>query len=707
MQNGRNHIFVFGDFELDTAERQLKRGGNLVPLTPKAFDTLVLLIQNGGRLVRKEDLLKQIWADAIVEEANLARHVWMLRKALGDSDEDAFIETVPKVGYRFVAKVTESGTAKQQELAPAGIPVSPSSPPPSVQRETSPRRSLVVVVVLAVLVLGSVGVVRWSRAGQPSPPAPTGLTLLTDGTHDDLAGYWTNDGRVSFSRAISSTRVESWTMNGDGTGLRRANGQIPTLLTGRWSPDGRKVVFWKENGGPATFLANADGTGEIALPFKAGNLDWSPDGATFVYQARDATDAALYLYTLATGDSLYLTRGLSGADPSFSRDGKQIAFTSWRDGNVEIYVMDADGSNVRRITNHPAFDNYAVFSPDGTQIAFQSNREDEHIEVYLKNLHDDSPPRRLTKSAGQSGLMPKCWSADGTRMLVYTTNEKGHEQIAILAVDPWPARVLWTDEQADLASPQLASDGQRLLYEARLPDQSIELRVTEIQTKRTAVLHRTERGYALNVRLTPTWSPDNTSIAFSEKTGGNSDIFVVKPDGTGLRKVTNNPLLDTSPVFLSATEIAFVRDAYGTAQMYRVNLADGAERRLTGKAGYEMSPALSPDTFHLAFAGDRELRGADIYLLDIRHPNDEMRLAARPMQDTSPSFSPDGKRLAFVALGDGNSEIYLMNADGTGLFRATRTLADESGPVFSRDGRSIIFSSNRSGRFALYQMDVQ
>jgi Tol biopolymer transport system component len=89
---------------------------------------------------------------------------------------------------------------------------------------------------------------------------------------------------------------------------------------------------------------------------------------------------------VATGESVSLTPGISSADPSFSNDGTQIAFTSWRDGNPEIYVMRADGSNVRRVTSHPAFDNYPVFSPDGTQVAFQSNREDEHVEVYLQNL---------------------------------------------------------------------------------------------------------------------------------------------------------------------------------------------------------------------------------------------------------------------------------------------------------------------------------
>src|SRR5437867_2899809 len=105
-------VYEFGPFRLDQAERLLSRNGEPVSLTPKVFDTLLLLIQNAGHLVEKEELMKAIWPDSFVEEANLNRSISTLRRALGEApNEPRYIETVPKRGYRFIAAVTESETA--------------------------------------------------------------------------------------------------------------------------------------------------------------------------------------------------------------------------------------------------------------------------------------------------------------------------------------------------------------------------------------------------------------------------------------------------------------------------------------------------------------------------------------------------------------------------------------------------------------------
>ena len=99
--------YAFGDFRLDEAERRLVRGGAAVHLTPKAHDLLVTLVRHAGRLVTKEALLAEVWPDAFVEEGILAVHVSTLRKALGDASRPpAYIETVARSGYRFIAPVT-------------------------------------------------------------------------------------------------------------------------------------------------------------------------------------------------------------------------------------------------------------------------------------------------------------------------------------------------------------------------------------------------------------------------------------------------------------------------------------------------------------------------------------------------------------------------------------------------------------------------
>jgi DNA-binding winged helix-turn-helix (wHTH) protein/TolB-like protein/Tfp pilus assembly protein PilF len=103
-------IYEFGPFRLDQAERTLLRGGQVVALTPKAFETLALLLKNNGHLVKKDELIERVWQDTVVEESNLNVIIHMLRKALGDDPrESKYIETVSKRGYRFVAEVRTSG----------------------------------------------------------------------------------------------------------------------------------------------------------------------------------------------------------------------------------------------------------------------------------------------------------------------------------------------------------------------------------------------------------------------------------------------------------------------------------------------------------------------------------------------------------------------------------------------------------------------
>lgn len=107
--NGEDtHFYRFKSFRLNVEERQLLNNGNAIALTPKAFDVLALLVEHGGHLVEKNELLRIVWADSFVEEANIARIVHTLRKVLGeDGNGNKFIETVAKKGYRFVAEVNE------------------------------------------------------------------------------------------------------------------------------------------------------------------------------------------------------------------------------------------------------------------------------------------------------------------------------------------------------------------------------------------------------------------------------------------------------------------------------------------------------------------------------------------------------------------------------------------------------------------------
>jgi adenylate cyclase len=124
-------VYKFGPFELDTPERRLLRDGVQVPLRLKAFETLRMLVENAGRLVTKEALLRQVWPDAMVEENNINANVSILRKALGeDANGQSYIETVPRVGYRFVAPVA-------QMSSPQSAPTTSGDAAPELEPEKS------------------------------------------------------------------------------------------------------------------------------------------------------------------------------------------------------------------------------------------------------------------------------------------------------------------------------------------------------------------------------------------------------------------------------------------------------------------------------------------------------------------------------------------------------------------------------------------
>lgn len=114
------YLYEFGPFRLDAAERLLSRDGEAVSLSPKAFDLLLALVERRGRLIGKDDLMKLVWPDTFVEEANLSYTVSLIRKALGE-DAAQFIETVPKHGYRFIAEVRRERVGGAASISSAPV----------------------------------------------------------------------------------------------------------------------------------------------------------------------------------------------------------------------------------------------------------------------------------------------------------------------------------------------------------------------------------------------------------------------------------------------------------------------------------------------------------------------------------------------------------------------------------------------------------
>jgi TolB-like protein/DNA-binding winged helix-turn-helix (wHTH) protein/Tfp pilus assembly protein PilF len=186
-------LYGFGPFRLDAAERRLTRDGQPISLAPKAFDLLVVLVEEAGHLFEKDELLKRLWPDTFVEEATLAKHVSTLRKALGDSPEGTeYIETVPKAGYRFVAEVQRIECADATAEPPAAY-----AAPATAEKEERARPLAGVQVFVAayvgwqrlrplhrrlvtsaiVLALASAGYLTWQRISSQAGATGRRITL--------------------------------------------------------------------------------------------------------------------------------------------------------------------------------------------------------------------------------------------------------------------------------------------------------------------------------------------------------------------------------------------------------------------------------------------------------------------------------------------------------------------------------------------------
>ena len=154
--------YEFGPFVLDAAKRRLLRDGETVRLTPKAFETLTALVEVRGKTIGKDELLKRVWGDTVVEENNLNQSITALRKALGDSrSESQYIATIPGQGYRFVADVREIVDDAVSVVEAVASPVAAET------RKTRLSRPWLISIGAVVLVVALAGVISWTRSSAP------------------------------------------------------------------------------------------------------------------------------------------------------------------------------------------------------------------------------------------------------------------------------------------------------------------------------------------------------------------------------------------------------------------------------------------------------------------------------------------------------------------------------------------------------------
>ncbi|MEK7404048.1 MAG: winged helix-turn-helix domain-containing protein, partial [Acidobacteriota bacterium] len=189
-------VYEFGPFRLDPGARLLRKEGQVVPLSAKGFDILLVLVENAGKPVEKEALIRAVWPDTFVEESNLTHHMAVLRKALGEAPAGrAYIETLSKRGYQFVGRVS---VGWQESSADRDLAVSPAPQVVAAQPATARRRRLAaaVALVLAGAVFAALASYLILRPGGETSLKNITFAQLTDQPGQELYPSLSPDGNA-------------------------------------------------------------------------------------------------------------------------------------------------------------------------------------------------------------------------------------------------------------------------------------------------------------------------------------------------------------------------------------------------------------------------------------------------------------------------------------------------------------------------------
>jgi Tol biopolymer transport system component len=285
----------------------------------------------------------------------------------------------------------------------------------------------------------------------------------------------------------------------------------------------------------------------------------------------------------------------------------KIVFASYRDGNMDICVMNPDGSYQTRLTNNPAKDEYPTWSPDGKRIAFGSTRDShseiyENAEVYIMNA-DGSHQTNLTNNPAFDHF--PSWSPDGKK-IAFASERDGNMNIYIMNADGSNQTRL-TDHPAADVMPRWSPDGKKIAFQTTRHGEPMEIYVMNADGSNQTNLTNNPA-----VDMMPSWSPDGKKIAFASTRDGNYEIYVMNADGSNQTNLTNNPATEQAPSWSpDGKKIAFyslrndVPDAkdYGkderpwyefNAEIYVMN-PDGSEQTdLTNNPAYDGYPSWSP-----------------------------------------------------------------------------------------------------------------
>jgi len=700
--NGQiQRFYTFGEYKIEKTERLLTRLGEVVHLPPKAVELLFVLLESGGRVLTKEELMNLVWADSFVEEANLSRNIFLLRKVFGENGGAKFIETIPKRGYRFAAKVAETSIEESIEIISHERTLSHIIVEEEIEMDDAPKPEFETVTQNAAVQISD---------SLPAHGKIVSLPALK--RREQSRSAFILIGGILAIAAILGIGAYSWR-----NGQRSKQSSAPTaamsikrlttmgkIVNAALSPDGKFFVYaLEESGGQSLWVQQTTSAHQvnIAPPTKESywGLTVSPDGDFIYCTVFEADKADLELRRIPIlGGHVERLAGTPDNAVAFSPDGNWLAWTEMRGEKFMLRTAKSDGSDGRWLAERKYPSEFNVkgtstaWSPDSATIACIAKDIDENGGEFMRVVGVDAltgteKPLSAHRWASVNHLS---WLRDG-RLIVIASETSGS-----------PAQI-WSLSQPDDVLRQLTNDLNS--YERLSATANGEM---FLSIQRNSVARLSAVGENQAIESAPTIAQQVGSfdeiawtsagqIAYFSFAGGETNLWLCDADGLNPRQLTSEMQarrgLAVSP---DNRHIVFAAAQNGSKlNLWRVEIDGRNLTRLTDEGG-GVFPTISPDGKCVIYQ-----QGNTSKVLQKIPVFGGTSLNVTEISGIRPQFSPDGKFIAVFFIDDSSAaepqwSIGIVSAED-GQFRQKLTLSSTVNERFLRwtpDGKAIAYISS-------------